>query len=83
MPMNTGKSRSRRTWWRSRALRGLAVVTLAAGGIAASAQQSEALVGGAYTGSFSVSATTMRLGGTITATQSAISLDTVNITVTS
>lgn len=76
MPMNTGRSRSHRTWWRSRAARGLAVVALAAGGVAASAQQSEALVGGAYTGSFSVSATTVRLGSTITATQSATSLDT-------
>lgn len=55
-------------------MRGLAVITLALGGIAVSTQQSEALVGGAYTGSFTVSAMTVRLGGTITATQSAISL---------
>ena len=57
----------------SRAMRGLAVITLALGGIAASTQPSQALVGGAYTGSFTVSATTVPLGSTITATQSAIS----------
>jgi hypothetical protein len=61
-------------WLRSRAVRLVTAFGLAVTGMVVSAQQSEALVGGDYTGAFSVSATTVRLGGTITATQSATSL---------
>ena len=58
---------------RSRAARGLAAAGLALAALTVTASPSQALVGGQYTGSFSVSATTVKLGTTFTATQQAIS----------
>lgn len=60
---------------RSRAARGLTVAGLALAALTATATPSQALVGGQYTGNFSVSATTVAVGATFTATQQAISLD--------
>ncbi|HCU95408.1 MAG TPA: hypothetical protein DHU96_22930 [Actinobacteria bacterium] len=47
---------------------------LALAALTVTASPSQTLVGGQYTGSFSVSATTVKLGTTFTATQQAISL---------
>jgi hypothetical protein len=59
---------------RSRTARGLAAAGLALAALTATASPSQALVGGQYTGSLSVSATTVKLGTTFTVTQQAISL---------
>jgi hypothetical protein len=59
---------------RSRTVRGLTAAGLALAALTATASPSQALVGGAYTGSLSVSATTVKVGTTFTATQRAISL---------
>jgi len=58
---------------RSRTARGLAAAGLALAALTVTASPSQALVGGQYTGSFSVSATTVKVGATFTATQQAIS----------
>jgi hypothetical protein len=58
---------------RSRTACGLAAAGLALAALIVTASPSQALVGGQYTGSFSVSATTVKLGTTFTATQKAIS----------
>jgi len=57
----------------SRTARGLAAAGLTLAALTVTASPSQALVGGQYTGSFSVSATTVKLGTTFTATQQAIS----------
>jgi hypothetical protein len=59
---------------RSRTARGLAAAGLALAAVTVTASPSQALVGGQYTGSLSVSATTVKVGATFTATQRAISL---------
>ena len=59
---------------RSRTARGLTAAGLALAALTVTASPSQALVGGQYTGSLSVSATTVKLGTTFTATQRAISL---------
>ena len=59
---------------RSRTARGLAAAGLALAALTATASPSQALVGGQYTGFLSVSATTVKVGTTFTATQQAISL---------
>jgi hypothetical protein len=46
-------------------VRRLGVITLALGGVEAATQQLQALMGGAYTGSFTASATTVRLSGRV------------------
>jgi hypothetical protein len=58
----------------SRTARGLTAAGLALAALTMTASPSQALVGGQYTGSLSVSATTVKLGTTFTATQRAISL---------
>jgi len=58
----------------SRTARGVAAAGLGLAALTATAPPSQALVGGQYTGSLSVSATTVKLGTTFTATQHAISL---------
>ena len=50
---------------RSRTARGLAVAALALAALTVTASPSQALVGGQYTGSLSVSATTVKLGTTL------------------
>jgi len=54
--------------------RGVTAAGLGLAALTATASPSQALVGGQYTGSLSVSATTVKLGTTFTATQQAISL---------
>ena len=70
-------ARSFRVRARTRAARMIPVAGLVVAGVAVSAQPSQALVGGAYTGALTVSATTVRLGGSITTTQTATSLSDV------
>ena len=59
---------------RSRTARGLTAAGLALAALTVTASPSQALVGGQYTGSLSVSATTVKLGATFTVRQQAISL---------
>ena len=58
---------------RSRTALGLAAAGLGLAALTVTASPSQALVGGQYTGSFTVSATTVKVGTTFTATQQAIS----------
>jgi len=59
---------------RLRAVRASAALLLAIGAVAVSTQPSQALVGGAYSGALTASAATVRMGETITVTESAVSL---------
>src|SRR5262245_59888496 len=59
---------------RSRAALGVPAAGLALAALTVTASPSRALVGGEYTGSLSVSPTTVKVGSTFTATQRAISL---------
>src|SRR5215472_7099478 len=58
---------------RSRTALGLAAAGLGLAALTVTASPSQALVGGQYTGSFTVSATTVKVGTTFSATQQAIS----------